>query len=117
MVEMEKVVETEGQMIGKQLNDRSYRPEEREESGVESMPSGGSNVSNGMSDAGSHDSSGYGSSEKGGKSAWEDFEGEVVNISTFNLEAMQSSNVIERNQDCEISTIEHTNDTPRLRKG
>ena len=116
MVEVGKAMEKQTDPILKQLNDRSFQSEEKEESGVESMPSGDSSVSNGTSDGSARMSSGYDSSEKESKSSWVDFEGEIINLSTFKLDALHSSNVVERIQDCDISTIEHDG-TPRLRKG
>ena len=62
----------------------------------------------------SMETSGY---ESSGKTAWEDFEGEIVNLSTFKLECMQSSNVVRPVGECEISSIAHENGTPHLRKG
>ena len=117
MVEIGSAAETKNDPITKQLNDRSYKAGEGDESGLESMASGTASVSIETSNGDSQGSSGYGSSDAEGKSSWEDYEGEVVNLSTFKLEALQSSNVIERRHECDISTIEHTNDAPLLRKG
>ena len=116
MVEVGKAAEERTEPIVKQQNDRSFHSGEKEESGVESMPSGDSNVSNEISDGSAQTSSGYDSSEKESKSSWEDYEGEIINLSTFQLDAFHSSNVVERVQECDISTIEHDG-TPRLRKG
>ena len=101
--------------IEKQLNDRSYRGA-NEESGVASGSSGwaesGSEPSNWSDQV--VDTSGYDSSVK---TAWEDFEGEIVNLSTFKLECLQSSNIARKIGKCEISSIEHENGTPHLRRG
>ena len=99
------------EQIEKQMNDRSYNGG-ASESGVMSASSdwteseGGDQISGGTS--------GYGSS---GVTAWEDFEGEIINLSTFKLECLQSSNIVKRAVECEISSIIHENGTPRLRKG
>ena len=97
--------------IEKQFNDRSYNGVYGNESGFEN----GNDEGTGSSDLTNPtvESSGY----ESGKTAWEDFEGEIVNLSTFKLECLQSSNVIKRVNDCEISSIMHENGTPQLRKG
>ena len=41
----------------------------------------------------------------------------IINLSTFKLECLQSSNVVRLVGDCEISSIAHENGTPHLRKG
>ena len=117
MVEVGKISEDKNEPIAKQQNDRSYEAGERDESGVGSMPSSASNVSKESPEGNTHVSSGYDSSEKDSNSSWKDYEGEIINLSTFQLDVMQSSNVVERSQKCEISTIEHENGTPMLRKG
>ena len=116
MVEVGKAVEERTEPMVKQQNDMSFQSGEKEESGVESIPSDVLNVSNETSDGNTQTSSGYDSSEKESKSSWEDYEGEIINLSTFKLEALHSSNVVKRAQDCDLSTIEHDG-TPKLRKG
>ena len=98
--------------IGKQLNDRSYNGV-RSESGVDTGSSDWTKDDTDPSNP-TVETSGY---ESSGKTAWEDFEGEIVNLSTFKLECMQSSNVVRPVGECEISSIAHENGTPHLRKG
>lgn len=101
--------------VEKQLNDRSYKGT-NEESGVASESSGWTESENEPSNRSEQvvDTSGYDSSVK---TAWEDFEGEIVNLSTFKLECLQSSNITRKVGECEISSIEHENGTPHLRRG
>ena len=112
MAELLKVKSKEmREEIEKQLNDRSYNG--ANESG---MGEGSVDITEdgAKSQEAVADSSGYGSS---GRTEWEDFEGEIVNLSTFQLECMHSSNVARKVADCEISSIAHENGTPHLRKG
>ena len=102
----EKVVEIE-----KQFNDRSYNGN-AEESGMASASSDWTNSETNPTGQ-STGSSGYDSGETG----WEDYEGEIVNLSTFKLECLQSSNIGRSMGDCELSSIAHENGTPFLRKG
>ena len=98
--------------IEKQLNDRSYNAP-RSESGIDT---GSSDWTGGDMDpsGASVETSGYDSS---GGTSWEDYEGEIINLSTFKLECFQSSNIVRMVDDCEISSIAHENGTPHLRKG
>ena len=116
---MTKVLDTvkeSGDCIpGKQLNDLSFK-KQADESGIASAESDLSSAKNDSSGASpSDDSSGGGIASTG--DSWEDFEGEIVNLTTFQLDIMQSSNVARLARPCEISTIEHENGTPQLRKG
>ena len=112
MAEVLKASDEVNEVVEKQLNDRSYKGA-ADESGVAGLESNENEQSNSLSDH-SVESSGYSSL---GKSEWEDFEGEIVNLSTFQLECMQSSNVVRQVGECEISSIAHENGTPHLRKG
>ena len=116
MADTQKVMENENVGIPeKQENDRSYN-QGNEESGLGSTAtSDQSQETSGQNGTGT--SSGYDSMERSVKTSWEEFEGEVVSLTTFSLNFLQSSNVQNRLDECEISTIEHVDGTPRLRKG
>ena len=104
------------ELIGKQENDRSYKRESQNESGMGSSRI--SNESQGNTDEeNTGATSGYDSLERSGKTSWEEYEGEVVNLSLFKLSILHSTNVEKRLNECDISTIEHVDGTPRLRKG
>ena len=111
----EIVRSAEGEPVGeieKQLNDRSFKGVGNE-SGVASLSSDWTEGD--TSSTNPHaETSGY---ESSGKTSWEDFEGEIINLSTFKLDCMQSSNIVRPIGECEISSIMHENGTPQLRKG
>ena len=117
MADTQKDVMNEGtEKLGKQENDRSYRRDSKDESGMGSTLT--SNGSQGCTDGeNTGATSGYDSLERSAKTSWEEYEGEVVNLSLFKLSILQSSNVGKRLDECEISSIEHVGGTPRLRKG
>ena len=112
---LEAVKESGDSIPGKQLNDLSFK-KQSDESGIASAESDLSSVKNESSGSNPTDESSESGIAKSGDS-WEDFEGEIVNLSTFQLDIMQSSNVVRLARPCEISTIEHENGTPQLRKG
>ena len=103
---------------GKQLNDRSYQgSSQSEESGVDTQTDVEKTEASEKLIA--TNSSGYdtnSSNESYALVKWENFDNEMVNLETFNY-YLQSSNIPEQDQMCDISTIEHTGDTPKLRKG
>lgn len=112
---LEMVKESDDSIHGKQLNDLSFK-RQSDESGIvsaESDLSSAKNDSTGLDP--SDESSGCGITKS--CDSWEDYEGEIVNLTTFQLDIMQSSNVARMARPCEISTIEHENGTPQLRKG
>lgn len=116
MADIQKVTENENVGVPeKQENDRSYK-QGNEESGLGTTAA--SDQTRESSDQnGTGASSGYDSMERSVKTSWEEYEGEVVSLTTFSLNFLQSSNVQKRLDECEISTIEHAEGTPRLRKG
>ena len=112
---LEAVKESGDGMPGKQFNDLSFQ-KQSDESGIVSAESDLSSAKNDSTGPSPTDeSSGNGTTKSG--DSWEDFEGEIVNLTTFQLDIMQSSNVERLARPCEISTIEHENGTPQLRKG
>lgn len=102
--------------IEKQENDRSYNRMQGEESGLgTTTASGEAQVS--RDEDNTEATSGYDTLERSGKTSWEDFEGELVNLSTFKLSILHSSNIEKRLGECEISSIEHVEGSQKLRKG
>ena len=110
------VMNVKTEKLGKQENDRSYKKDSKDESGMGSTLA--SNGSQGCTDEeNTGATSGYDSLDRSVKTSWEEYEGEVVNLSLFKLSILQSSNVEKRLDECDISTIEHVDGTPQLRKG
>ena len=120
MVEViNQVAEVTNSDEGKQVNDRSYKKPDGE-SGI------GSQVD--TSNTSTEDTTGFPTCESTGESSglgtslpplsvkWENFDGEIMNLATVN-QYLQSSNVPAGGKMCDISTIEHAEGTPKLRKG
>ena len=119
MVEIIELVDNEPRgTIEKQLNDRSYG-NHSDDSGVATTST---ETSNSSSDYSTATSSGYESSNGSSDMQslvpslkWENIEGEVVSWGTFSL-IMQSSNLYGQSRVCDISSIEHTGHTPKIRE-
>lgn len=117
MTEVQKAADQEMEhQIEKQENDRSYNRMQDEESGLGTTTTGSEAQASGDGEN-TDATSGYDTFERSGKTSWEDFEGELVNLSTFKLSILHSSNVEKRLGDCEISSIEHAEGSQKLRKG
>ena len=105
---------------GKQLNDRSYQSPHSDESGQTDESGIGSQNDTDREHDGEKAlvSSGYdtASHDESNTSKWENFVGEIMNFAVLNR-YLQSSNIPFQDKACEISTIEHTGGTPKLRKG
>ena len=97
----------------KQENDQSYKKSEESGLGTQSEL-GDSSLKMTSSDSG--DTTDQFMTDSNSLAKWEDYDGEIMNLATIN-HYLQSTNVTELNRVCEISTIEHTGDTPKLRKG
>lgn len=102
--------------IEKQENDRSYNRMQGEESGLGTTTASSESQVNGDGEN-TGATSGYDTFGGSGKTSWEDFEGELVNLSTFKLSILHSSNIEKRLGECEISSIEHAEGSQKLRKG